>query len=77
MSDSDFNPIPYKLYNDTPVPCDRETIISLLYEAQASLKTLETLVRCDPEPTLPAVAIVYLEKSRQALLDVMPSLKRH
>lgn len=77
MSDADFNPIPSKLYNDTPVPCEREKIINTLYEAQASLKLLETLVRCDPEPTLPAAAIVYLEKSRQALLQVMPSLKRH
>ncbi|MCB1921817.1 MAG: hypothetical protein KDJ28_17850 [Candidatus Competibacteraceae bacterium] len=52
-------------------------MISTIYEAQASLQLLEALVRCDPEPTLPAAAIVYLEKSRQALLQVMPSLKRH
>ena len=73
---SDFSQ-PVLLHNDTPVSCERDVLINALYEAQASLKLLEALIRCDPEPTLPVVAIRYIASLRSALEDQMPSLKQH
>ena len=78
MSDTKFNPsIPFRVHENTPIPCDRDLVIDRLYETQVDLQLLVHLIRCDPEPTLPLAALRYVEAAKFMLELVMPSFRRH
>jgi len=78
MSDTKFNPsIPFRVHENTPIPCDRDLVINRLYETQVDIQLLVHLIRCDPEPTLPLAALRYVEAAKCMLELVMPSFRRH